>query len=254
MVNGKVVDHRQGGASFGKPVKDQPHGLLHFLVGVQNDALVGIEDEPDGQPEAQLAVAGLLQLAAQQPAAQPMQFGLAHRAPESQQQAIVVLVGIVEAVFVDDQGLGQRADLQEPIPIAAGAGQARGFQAQDRPGPAHAHFGEQLLEAIAADRRGARAPLVLVEDGDAFLRPTQSAGALDEMVLARGAGGMRANLEQGGLAHVNERLAVEMFGAEFSRRWAGHDRSPQGGRRQGEGEFDGQLSDQLDGSVLALDG
>jgi hypothetical protein len=27
-----------------------------------------------------------------------------------------------------------------------------------------------------------------------------------------------------------------------------------GGRRQGEGEFDGQSSDQLDGSALVLDG
>jgi hypothetical protein len=66
----------------------------------------------------------LFELAANQAAMQPMEFRFAHRAPESQEQSIIVLSRVVNAVFINDEGLGEGTDLNEAIPIATRTSQA----------------------------------------------------------------------------------------------------------------------------------
>jgi hypothetical protein len=144
-----------------------------------------------------------------------MQFGLRHRRLEAEQKAIVVLAGVVEAVFVDDQGLGQGTDLQQTIPVAGGAGEAGGFQAEDGAGLAQAHRGDQALEAIATGDRGPGAPLIPVDDGDVLLGPAEITGALDQVILASGAGGVVAHLGQRGLTDIDDGLTVEMVRPDF---------------------------------------
>ena len=95
-----------------------------------------------------------------------MQLGLGHGALEAQQQAVGVLAGVVDAVLVDDQGLGQGTELEQAIPVAAGAGQPRGLQAEDGAGVAEADLGDEGLEAVAAGGGGARSALILVDDRD----------------------------------------------------------------------------------------
>ncbi len=83
------------------------------------------------------------------------------------------------------------------IPVAARAGQARGFQAEDSAGLAEPDLGDQELEAVAVNRGGAGASLILVDDGDGCPRPAQVLRPLYEVVLAGGAGGVFTDLEQG---------------------------------------------------------
>ena len=65
-----------------------------------------------------------------------MQFGLAHLAFHAEQQPVVELAGIVEAVFVADQGAGHAAELEQLVPVGGVTGQPRAFQAEHDPGPA----------------------------------------------------------------------------------------------------------------------
>jgi hypothetical protein len=53
-----------------------------------------------------------------------MQFGFAHCPFQPEQQAIIEMRGIVEAVLIQDQRLRQRADLEEPMPVHRVARQA----------------------------------------------------------------------------------------------------------------------------------
>src|SRR6516162_7491519 len=62
-------------------------------------------------------------------------------------------------------------------------------------------------QSLAGRRGGARAPLVLVDDGDGRAGPAQVLGALHEVVLPGRAGGVLADLEQGRLPDVDQRLA-----------------------------------------------
>ena len=63
---GEVLDDGQGGSRLLEQVEDQPDGLLDLFVGVEDDPALGIVDQPRGQPEPQLALGGLLELAAQE--------------------------------------------------------------------------------------------------------------------------------------------------------------------------------------------
>ena len=56
---------------------------------------------------------------------QHMQLGLTHRALEPEQQAIVEIARIVDAVLVEDQSVGQGANLQQPVPVGGVARQPR---------------------------------------------------------------------------------------------------------------------------------
>src|SRR5262249_58112619 len=126
-----------------------------------------------------------------------------------------VLAGVVDAVLIDDQGIGQSTDLQQAIPVAAGAGQAGSFEAEDSPGLAQPDLSDQELEPIAVHGGGTGASLVLIDDGDGRPGPAQVLSTLHEVVLPGSAGGMLTNLEQGGLPDVDERLAVKMVGANL---------------------------------------
>ena len=126
------------------------------MSGSRHDLAGGVVDEPDRQRRLQLAAARLGQDAALQAGADEVQLGLAHRAFEAEQQPVVEVAGVVEAVLVADQRPGERADLEQPVPVGVVAGQARDLEAEHDPGLAQADLGDQALEALAAGRRGAR--------------------------------------------------------------------------------------------------
>ena len=144
-----------------------------------------------------------------------MQFDFAHGALDPQEEAVVVLSRIINAVLVDDECIGQATDLDEAIPVAAGPCQTRGLQAQDGAGAAESDLGHQVLEAVATDGGGPGVPLVLVDDPDAFPGPSQSLGVLRQVILAGGAGDVVAHLNEGRLPDIDQGLAVEMLGADL---------------------------------------
>lgn len=153
--------------------------LLDLLVGIEGHLASGVEDQADRWPEAELSLLGLLQLAAEQPTPQPMECGLAHRPLEAQQQAIVVEAGVIDALFIDDQGLGQGADFQEPIPVATRASRAGDLEAEAGARAPEADFGDEELEAIPVGARGPRVPLILIDDGNLRRGPPEIPGTLN---------------------------------------------------------------------------
>src|SRR5215813_2893534 len=119
-----------------------------------------------------------------------MEFGLAHRAPKAQEQTIIILARIIEAILVDDEGIGEGTDLNEAIPLATGPSEARGLQTDYRARSAQADFGDQILKSGAPYRRRSRAPLVLVDDHNQRVRPAELPYPLGQLVLAGCAGGI----------------------------------------------------------------
>ena len=101
--------------------------MLDFLIGIERDTTGRIVDQPDRQPKAEGALLRFFELAPDQTTVQPVQFRFAHGAAESQEQAIIVLAGVIDPIFVDHQGVAQRTDLNEAIPVTAGASQAGRF-------------------------------------------------------------------------------------------------------------------------------
>jgi hypothetical protein len=139
-----------------------------------------------------------------------VKLGLAHRTLEAQEQAVIVSPGIIDAFFVDNQGICQDTDLDETIPVAARASQAGGLQAQHGASTSETNLRNERLKTVSVSGRGAGLTLILVNDEDPLTWPTQIKCALDQIVLTGGAGGVLEHLSQARLTNVNESQTVEM--------------------------------------------
>src|SRR5437899_10498835 len=125
------------------------HGSLDLLVGIQHHLPSGVIHQSHWQTKVQLSLFSFLQFSAQQALPQPMEFSLAHGALEAEQETIIVVSRIIDAFFVNDERVGEGANLQQVIPVATGAGQARDFQTQDRSAMLESDFSDERLKAIA---------------------------------------------------------------------------------------------------------
>jgi hypothetical protein len=67
-----------------------------------------------------------------------VQFSLAHRSFEPESEAIVEAGRIVDAVFVRNERRGQRAQLDEAVPVGRVARKTRDLQAHDDAGACQA--------------------------------------------------------------------------------------------------------------------
>ena len=159
-----------------------------------------------------------------------MQLGLAHRALEAEQEAVVELGRIVDAVFIEDEGCGQGAQLDEAMPIGRVAGEPRDFQAHDDAGLAECHFADEFLEAVA--RRRARSGLaeIAIDDMNLLGWPAGSDCAVTQRILALRALAVFGDLTQRRLANVEIGIALEMVGGDFEFSH-GHGRAPLQERR-----------------------
>jgi hypothetical protein len=112
-----------------------------------------------------------------------VQLGLAHRAFEPEQQAIIVVRRIVEPVQVGDQRAKEGTQFQQLVPIPVGPRQAGHLDPQDQAHVIEADLGHQALEAGPAIGRGGGAAEIVVDDQDALRCPSQGLGALNQSVL-----------------------------------------------------------------------
>ena len=91
-------------------------GIQHHLTG-------GTARQPGRQRHRQLAAAGLGDPPGPHPLLDQVQLSLADGALQAQQQPVVVPGRVIDAVQVAQQRPGQRAQLQQLMPLPAGPGQ-----------------------------------------------------------------------------------------------------------------------------------
>ena len=150
---------------------------------------------------------------------QHVQFRLAHRALESEQEPVVEVSGIVDAVLVEDQRVAQRADLQQPMPVGGVAGQPRDLEPEHDAGATHADFGDQVLEPLAV-LVGSGLTEVGVDHDNPLGRPAERHRPLAQCILAARALRVLDHLAHRGLAHIEVGVAAQVAGAHLPMRIA----------------------------------
>src|SRR5206468_491388 len=172
----------------------------------------------DGQRGDQFPAAGLGQDPAAQPGPDEVQFGLAHLAFHAQQEPVVEVAGVVEAVLVADQGGGDPAQFQQLVPVGGVTGQPGAFQAEHDPGPPEGDLGDQLLESFPVGGAGPGLALIDVDHPDLVAVPAQGDRSSAQVVLPYCGLGVVQDLLEGGLADVEQRRARQVGGSDL----AGH--------------------------------
>ena len=81
-------------------------------------------DEAHGKAPPQFAARCLVANATQQAGAQHVQFGLAHRALETEQQTVIEHGRMIEAVGIANERIGEAAEIEQAIPVGVIAGKA----------------------------------------------------------------------------------------------------------------------------------
>jgi len=118
-------------------------------------------------------------------------------------------------LFIEDERIGQRADLQQPVPVGGVSRQARNFQTEHNARFAQTHFRDQFLKAFPIDSRCTGLPQVAVDDDDALHRPAQGNRLLAQSVLTLGAFGIFEHLAKRGLADVKVGVSLQVPGVHF---------------------------------------
>src|ERR1700726_1896204 len=112
----KVPHRGQGRPGTVEGFKQHAQGLLDLLVRIENEMTFGVIDESNGWPHDQFAALGFVQDATLQSSPQNVQLGFAPGSLQPEQQAIIEVRGIIDAIFVQDEGVGKGAYFQQTMP------------------------------------------------------------------------------------------------------------------------------------------
>ena len=198
---------RPGGGERGEHVADRGGDLL---IRIDGHAAVIVVDQADRQRDAQLAAPGGGLLGLVHPAGQPVELCFRHLALESQQQPVVDVGQVIDAVVVDDQGGCQAGQFQQAGQVRVGAGKPGDFQAEHRPDLAQADPGDQVLEPVAVRCRAPGQAQVGIDHLDGSAGPAQPGGLPGQVVLAQRGLGVLADLHQRRLADVYDRRPLQV--------------------------------------------
>ena len=127
--------------------------------------------KPTGARDDEFAASRLLVARRQRPLAQEVELVLVEAALQPEQQPIVALARRVDRLLIDQDRVDDAAHLDQLLPVAAVAGEARHLPGRHRADLAEADLGDHALEAGARDAAGRRAAEVVVDDLD--LRPAE---------------------------------------------------------------------------------
>jgi hypothetical protein len=118
-------------AGFGETLKHAIDGSDDGFVRVEEHLTVLIApDEANGQATPELAAFCLIANATVEACTQDVQLGLAHSSFEAKQQAIVEEGGMIDAVGIADQRVGEAGEIDEPVPISVVASEPRHLEAE----------------------------------------------------------------------------------------------------------------------------
>jgi len=118
QVRGAEGGHDGAGrAGGGEGVRQQLQRAADFGVGVEHDGAGGVVDQAGRLAAFQLAATGLGQQSSLHAGPQEMELAFGQGPFESQEQPVVEAGRVIQAVFVADQGVVVRADLDELLPV-----------------------------------------------------------------------------------------------------------------------------------------
>ena len=148
----------------------------NFAIGVA-------PNKADWQAAPEFAARGLVANTAIQTCAQYVKFGLAHGALQTQQESIVEMPRMVDAIRIADQRIADAGKIDETMPVSVIACEARHFKTEHDADMAERHLSGDTSKPRADSGAGTRKAKILVDDSDPIIGPAEFAGLERECIL-----------------------------------------------------------------------
>jgi len=159
-------------------------GFAHPGIRIDVDPIVADLYIADGHREEELATTSLLFESLQRPLPKNRELQFAHRALHAEQQTIVWVTRIVNAVLIHNDRADQTTELDQGMPVTPVTSQSRHLDGKDRPDPTFANRRQQPLKAGSADA-GSRTAKIVVNHNDVF--PAQVSRTVRKTILTAAA-------------------------------------------------------------------
>ena len=209
------LDRLAGGPNPRERLEKVGDRLPDMRVGIERHVAGLIVCKSGWQRTAILAAAHLVQDPSPQPGFDDMKFGLAHCSLEAKQKPVVEAGWIVDAVFIEDQRIGESADLQQAMPVGIVPRQAGHFQPHDDADASHAGIAHQALKSLAPRGRGAGLALIAVDNDDLVVAPAKRDRPAAKSILALRAFDILEDLPHRGLPDIEISAPFEVMGLNF---------------------------------------
>ena len=183
VVADQVVEDPPSGAEFVVLVEDQTDDLADLLIRVHLDSIRGELDVAGGHAVKELAALGLVQPASFQSISHSNKLEFADGPFQAEQEPVVGILGIVDAVLVREQRPEDGTHLQEIMPVFVVAGDAAHFDPEDQPDMLHGNFGQDALESAPLVGGPAAESLIVIDDQDAIPGPSPGGSVVGEGIL-----------------------------------------------------------------------
>lgn len=131
-----------------------------------------------------------------------------HRALHAEDEAVVQLAWIIDAIVIHEPGLRQGTEIDQMVPVPVVPRQAGRFQRYDNPDPPLTHGGQELPKAWALLESCATTASVVIDDDD--LPTAQGAGTVRSGILAPLAFMVATDVRRAGLADIDVSGTVQM--------------------------------------------
>jgi hypothetical protein len=144
-----------------------------------------------------------------------VQLRLTHHSSKAQEQAIVVVGGIVKSVLIGQQRPENPTEFDQLGPVLVGASQPTQFNAKNNSDLIESDLGQQAVIAMASFRSRGRMPLIFINDHNAIACPAQLDGEVGKSILTGRRFLVIEDLLRGRLADVDDCHTVPMMRLQF---------------------------------------
>ena len=204
-------------------IEDQTDHALDLLVGIEREGSREQLHVAAGGMIKHLTPFGFVEQALIHAAAQDVQLGFAHGPFQPEQQTIVVIGRIIQAVLIGQQSPEDGTQLQELMPIFIRACQPAHLQAQDETDVVETDLRQQILKAKPSLSRLTATSLVFIDDFHAILGPAQQRGPMPQGVLPIRGLTMFQDLLRGRLSDIDDGFTLSVPILDLQR-WHGEGR------------------------------
>lgn len=183
----------------------------HRFIARQDHGLALVIVQPDRKQQPQLPFRRLMAPTGSQTLTNQMQLSLGHRALQAQHQPRVVIAGVIDAVTIADQRVGQRAQVHQVVPVSVSPRQPRDLDPEHQPDTAEPDFGNEPLKPAAVTRLRPPTTQVIIDHDHPVLVPPEQHCPLRELILQLTALDVPRHLPRARLADVHNRKATQLL-------------------------------------------